>query len=61
MKLSLYINQEKALEWGLSGSECFLVDLFSHLPKWADSHTVIDEEIWYFFAKPKILKEAPIL
>lgn len=61
MKLSIYINQEKAIEWGLNTSQCILVDLFASLSSWADIAKEIDGEIWYFFAKPKMLKEAPML
>lgn len=61
MKLTFFINQEKAIEWNLSYSECIVVDLFSHLPKWADSYQKIEDDIWYFFAKPKMLTEAPLL
>lgn len=60
MKYNFYINQVKALEWWLSFSECCLIDLFSHLPKWADVE-IIDWEVWYFFSKNKILDEAPLL
>jgi hypothetical protein len=36
MKYIFYINQEKAIEWDLSFSECCLIDLFINLPKWSD-------------------------
>nr|DAP93335.1 MAG TPA: hypothetical protein [Caudoviricetes sp.] len=38
-----------------------MVDLFSHLPSWAEKYQIINNEIWYFFSKKKILHEAPIL
>lgn len=60
MKYNFYINQIKALEWWLSFSECCLIDLFSHLPKWANVE-IINWEVWYFFSKNKILEEAPLL
>lgn len=61
MKLSIYINQVKSIEWWLNKTEAILVDLFSKLPLWADSNKTIWNDIYYFFAKPKILKECPIL
>lgn len=60
MKYSIYINQTKAVEWGINLQEATLIELFSHLPTWAEPE-IIEGEIWYFFAKPKILEEAPIL
>ena len=60
MKYSIFINQTKALEWGINLQEATLIDLFSHMPTWAKPE-VIENEIWYFFAKNKILDECPIL
>ena len=56
MKYNIYINQKKAIEWELSFAESILVDLFTHMPSWAES-----ENWWWFFSKNKILEEAPIL
>lgn len=60
MKFTITINQEKAIEWGLNLQQSSLIDLFLLLPQWADAE-VIDGEVWYFFAKPKMLEEMPIL
>lgn len=60
MKYNINLNQLKMVEWGLSFSEWCLVDLFSHLPTWADEE-IIDWKIWYFFSKNKILDEMPVL
>ena len=56
MKWNIYINQKKAIEWELSFAESILVDLFTAMPLWAEN-----DNWWYFFAKPKILEEAPML
>ena len=61
MKYHILINQTKVLEWRLNMSEAILVDLFSHLPSWADKYQIINNEIWYFFSKKKILEEVPML
>ena len=61
MKKTIYINQEKAIEWGLSFPEASIIDLFCKLPLWADGKQREDWKIRYFFAKPKILKELPLL
>ena len=61
MKYTIFINQTKVIEWWLNTSEAILVDLFSHLPKWAEKYQIINNEIWYFFSKKKILNEVPML
>lgn len=60
MKYQVNINVEKCIAWELSLQEAVLVDLFVNLPSWADNK-IIDGDTWYFFAKPKILEELPIL
>lgn len=59
MKKTIYINQEKMLEWEIDLPHACIVDLFTKLPLWADGKQKEDGKIRYFFAKPKILSELP--
>lgn len=60
MKYSIYINQVKAIEWRLNLTEASVFAFCYELPSWANSSN-INGEIWYQYAKTKIINEYPLL
>ncbi|MXV39363.1 hypothetical protein GO491_11860 [Flavobacteriaceae bacterium Ap0902] len=60
MRYSSYINNIKALEWGLDLKTAYLFSWFYELPSWAES-IVIGGKVYYFASKNKALEELPIL
>ena len=60
MKYSLYINQVKAIEWGLNPQQAILFSFLYELPSWANSE-IINGEPYYWVTKPKIIEELPLL
>lgn len=60
MQFSIYLNQPRALEWGLNLPQaCFFSFLFE-VPSWA-TPLVIDGQVWYSVGKQKLMDELPIL
>lgn len=60
MKFSIYINQVKALEWGLNIQQSVLFNYLYELPSWAKSFVVYGGVYWWA-GKDKIISELPIL
>lgn len=60
MKYTISIDQQKALEWGLTFAEAGLFAIIYSLPSWAD-YIIIDKETYYFACKTKIMTEIPLL
>ncbi|HGS5440697.1 TPA: hypothetical protein ACMDUN_002446 [Vibrio cholerae] len=60
MRFSIYINQVKALEWGLNIQQAILFSYLHDLPTWGQC-TVIDGEAFWWSGKDKIICELPIL
>lgn len=60
MQYSIYINQERALEWGLNASQAILFGFLYEVPSWADP-SVIDGQTFFRIAKSKISEELPLL
>ncbi|TVO37370.1 hypothetical protein [Vibrio algivorus] len=60
MRFSLYINQEKAMEWGLNANLAILFGYLHDLPTWGKAF-VIDGEVYYWSGKDKIISELPLL
>ena len=60
MQFSLYINQEKAVEWDLNLQQSILFSFLYSVPSWADPIS-INDEIYFFISKAKIAEELPIL
>ena len=60
MRYSLYINQVRALEWGLNLPQCAVLSVVCEASSWADG-TLMDGEIYYWFAKSKLLSELPMV
>ncbi|WP_254413744.1 hypothetical protein [Vibrio furnissii] len=60
MRFSLYINQEKAMQWGLNIQQAILFSYIHDLPTWGKSF-VVSGEVYYWSGKDKIISELPIL
>jgi len=60
MQYSLYINQKKATEWGLTPQQSILFSFLYELPSWAECH-IISGIPYYYITKKKILAELPLL
>ena len=60
MKYSIYIDQTKSQEWGLSLTQAILFSVIYELPSWANSR-VFDGEILYLFTQKKLREEVPVL
>lgn len=60
MKFTILINQVKANEWNLNLSQAVLFAFCYELPSWADK-VFINNEIYYFASKNKIVNEMPLL
>lgn len=60
MRYNIYINQIKAMEWGLSHSEAMVFDIMSSLSSWA-SPEIIDWEVYYYLSTGKMLEQLPII
>lgn len=60
MQFSLYINQVKALEWGLNAQQAVLFAFVYELSSWADAIEV-DGFVYHRISKGKILRELPLL
>ena len=60
MQYTLYINQRKATEWGLTPQQSILFSFLYELPSWADCH-IISGTPYYYITKKKILTELPLL
>ncbi|NOH40946.1 helix-turn-helix domain-containing protein [Vibrio coralliilyticus] len=60
MRFSLYINQVKALEWGLNVQQSILFSYLYELPSWAKCEVIEGKPYWWS-GKDKIISELPIL
>ena len=60
MQFSIYLNQAKALEWGLNLSQSVLFSYAYELQSWAKAK-VIGEEVFYWLSKSKATEEMPLL
>ena len=60
MRYSLYINQVKMLEWGLNLSQAVVFNALTEATSWANS-AVFEGEVYYWFAKEKLMKELPVI
>lgn len=61
MKYSIFINQPKALEWGLNLTEAAIFSFLYELPSWAEHRIVSPGWPQYFCSKNKIIEEFPLL
>ncbi|WP_332399267.1 hypothetical protein [Vibrio metschnikovii] len=60
MRFSLFINQAKAMEWGLNVQQAILFSYLHDLPTWG-KYTVINGEAFWWSGKDKVICELPIL
>lgn len=63
MTYSLYVNQPKAIEWGLSVKASLLMSKMADLSSWAVPVVLKEakEEIYYLLYRAKIEEELPLL
>jgi hypothetical protein len=60
MRYSIYINQVKALEWGLNYQQAALFNCLYELQAWARCE-ILDGQPFYWAAKNKIIEEIPLV
>lgn len=60
MQYSLYLNQQKAIEWGLNASQAMLFAFLYELPSWADA-VPLDGTVYCRISKSKVIEELPLL
>lgn len=60
MQYNIYINQKKAIEWGLSEKEALIISTLIQLPTWAEGKEV-DWKIYYYLSPWKLVQELPFL
>ena len=59
MRFSTYINNQKALEWGLNASQAALFDLLNQASSWAEE-IVIDGAVFYWVSRGSVIRELPL-
>jgi hypothetical protein len=60
MQFSLYINQEKSVEWGLNVQQSIFFSFLYTVPSWADPVS-INGNVYYSVSKTKIAEELPLI
>ena len=60
MQYSVFINQPKAIEWGLNPQQAILFSFLYSVPSWANEEKRGDK-VFYSISKAKIVKELPLL
>ena len=59
MRFSTYINNQKAIEWGLNASQAALFDLLNQASSWA-GEIVIDGAVFYWVSRGSVIQELPL-
>ena len=59
MRFSTYINNQKALEWGLNANQAALFDLLNQASSWAEE-IIVDGVVYYWVSRNKVLEELPL-
>ena len=59
MRFSTYINNQKAIEWGLNASQAALFDLLNQASSWA-GEIVIDGAVFYWVSRGGVIQELPL-
>lgn len=59
MRFSTYINNQKALEWGLNANQAALFDLLNQASFWAEE-IIVDGVVYYWVSRNKVLEELPL-
>jgi hypothetical protein len=60
MKYNIYLNQQKATEWGITPQQAILFSYLHDLPSWADCY-IVSGIPHYYITKQKIITEMPLL
>ena len=59
MRFSTYINNQKAIEWGLNANQAALFDLLNQAASWAEE-VIVDGVVYYWVSRNKVLEELPL-
>ena len=59
MRFSTYINNQKAIEWGLNANQAALFDLLNQAVSWAEE-IIVDGVVYYWVSRNKVLEELPL-
>ena len=59
MRFSTYINNQKAIEWGLNANQAALFDLLNQTVSWAEE-VIVDGVVYYWVSRNKVLEELPL-
>ena len=59
MRFSTYINNQKAIEWGLNANQAALFDLLNQASSWAEE-IIVDGVVYYWVSRNKVLEELPL-
>ena len=59
MRFSTYINNQKAIEWGLNANQAALFDLLNQASSWAEE-VVVDGVVYYWVSRNKVIEELPL-
>nr|DAW61826.1 MAG TPA: Transcriptional regulator PadR-like family [Caudoviricetes sp.] len=59
MRFSTYINNQKAIEWGLNANQAALFDLLNQAVSWAEE-VIVDGVVYYWVSRNKVLEELPL-
>jgi hypothetical protein len=60
MKYNIYLNQQKATEWGITPQQAILFSYLHDLHSWADCY-IVSGIPHYYITKQKIITEMPLL
>ena len=59
MRFSTYINNQKAIEWGLNANQAALFDLLNQAVSWAEE-VIVDGVVYYWVSRHKVTEELPL-
>lgn len=59
MRFSTYINNQKAIEWGLNANQAALFDLLNQASSWAEE-VIVDGVVYYWVSRHKVIEELPL-
>lgn len=59
MRFSTYINNQKAVEWGLNANQAALFDLLNQASSWAEE-IIVEGVVYYWVSRKKVIEELPL-
>ena len=59
MRFNTYINNQKAIEWGLNANQAALFDLLNQSSSWAEE-IIVDGVVYYWVSRNKVIEELPL-